>query len=387
MIRRTALVALLALALSASLRAAPDAKPAVVTIGDNERVVHVVGSVFTHSYYEPRLETLLLRLGGARGLTFRQIEVGGPVSVLDDDFAAKVLDLKPTLVVLQVGTEVIMRQYRRQTYDFITFPKALDPLVAKLRAAGCRVVLCSATPVGNGSAPDKLLPPNDGLKTWTDAARDVAARHGAIYADLFSAALAWPMIGNDPRSRYYYPPEGHEKSWNLLLSQVSFQPATPAATDIDAKALQGRASDGEIAGLKSDAGVLAFTLKARSSGGAHTLKVTGLPPGAYQITAYGKPALKASADELAAGLDIGPLLRTLGSAKELKDESAAGRAAFAALTAVRQYNLPPWITLPDFDRQKAAALAKAQDTLSTHDATAARLASPAPLPITITPAK
>ena len=387
MTTRIALPALLALVLISSLRAAPDVKPAVVTIGDNERVVHVVGSVFTHVYYEPRLETLLLRLGGARGLTFRQIEVGGPVSVLDDDLPAKVLDLKPTLVVLQVGAEVIMRQYRRQTYDFATFPKALDPLVAKLRAAGCRVVLCSATPVGNGSASDKLLSPNDGLKTWADAARDIAARHGAVYADLFTAALTWPMIGNDPRSRYFYPPEGHEKSWNLLLSQVSFQPATPAVTDIDAKTLQGRSNDGEVADLKSDAGALAFTLKARSSGVAHTLKVTGLPAGAYQLTANGKPALKASADELAAGLDIGPLLRTLGSAKEMKDESAAGRAAFAALNAIQQYKLPPWITLADFDQQKASALAKARDTLSAHDTASARLASPAPLPLTITPAK
>lgn len=387
MMTRILCAAVLALALSAPLAAAPEVKPAVVTLSDNERVVHVVGSVFTHTYYEPRLEALLLRIGGARGLTFRQIEVGGSVSATDDDLAAKVLDLKPTLVVLQVGTEVIMRQYRRQTYDFATFPKALDALVGKLRAAGCRVVLCSATPVGNGSAPDNLIPPNDGLKTWADAARDIAARHGAAYADLFTAALTWPMIGNDARSRFYYTSDGHEKSWALLISQVSFQSATAPLTEVDAKAAQGRSNDGEVADLKSDAGSLAFTLKARSSGVAHTLKVNGLPAGAYQVAADGKPALKTSADELAAGVDIGPRLRTVGDAKAIKDESAAGRAAFAAINAIQQYKLPAWVTVADFDQQKAAALAKAQGALAAHDASAARLASPAPLSITITPAK
>jgi lysophospholipase L1-like esterase len=384
---RMAVAAVAALLLRGLLAAAPEAAPAVVTLGDNERVVHIAGAVFTHAYYEPRLETLLLRLGAARGLTFRQVDAGGGLAALNEELETRVIALKPTLVIIQAGTDDLIRQYRRQTRDFAAFPKTIDTLLARLRAAGCRAVLCSPTPVGNGSAADKLLPPNDGLKGWVDAARDAAARHGVPYADLFSDALSWPMIGNDARARYFYDVEGHAKSWELLLRQVTFRPATPPATEIDVKALVGRSNDGEVAELKAEAGAVAFTLKARSSGGGHALKVIGLPAGGYQITADGKPALKASAGELGTGVDIGPFLHISGSAKELREESGAGRAAFAAVNAVEQYRLPQWVAVPDFDRQKAAALAQAQAALAAHDDAAARLAAPAPLMITLTPLK
>ena len=105
-----------AVALAAAGEEAPQQS---IQIADNERVVHVVGSQFTHSYYEPRLETALLERYACRGLLFRQVAQDGSMVALLRDLDARVMIHKPTLVIIQAGNDDLIASTAARP---LTFP-------------------------------------------------------------------------------------------------------------------------------------------------------------------------------------------------------------------------------------------------------------------------
>jgi len=198
-----------------------------VPIDDHERVVHLIGTPFNHVYYEPRMEALLLRGYADRGLIYRRVNAGRNLAELLKNLESKVFIHRPTLVIVQCGIDDLASQSRQVEFDFQQYPKAIESLVQALRERRIKVVLCSPTPLGSASTREKLIFPLDGIKTWVDAARETADRHGASFVDLFSDALTWPMIGNHPKTLYQYDPEGHRKSWELFRQQLQFTPVPP----------------------------------------------------------------------------------------------------------------------------------------------------------------
>lgn len=206
-----------------------------VTIAENERVVHLIGTPFTHAYYEPRLGAMLLHSYAERGLVYRPVNAGRNLADLLRNLEAKVFVHRPTLVIVQCGIDDLLSQSRQVEFDFQQYPKSIETLVDTLRKRNVKVILCSPTPL-----PTQL----EGLKSWEKAARETAARHGAAYADLFTEAVDWKMIGSHPKSLYQYDPDGHRKSWELFLRQVQFDPpaAEPATISPDLKALMGHVS-------------------------------------------------------------------------------------------------------------------------------------------------
>ncbi|MBM4081340.1 MAG: hypothetical protein FJ278_16680, partial [Planctomycetes bacterium] len=249
-LRMYALAALCAFGVT--LAAEEASKPAVVQIGADERVVHVVGTPFNHVYYEPRLEALLLQRYACRGLVFREVAAGISLADLLKDLEGRVMIHRPTLVIIQAGNDDLNSQYRRVTFDFAVYRPPVEEMVRKLRAANVKVILCSVIPRGADGPKGRLNPPNDGLKTWVDAARDIAAKHDAVFVDLFTEAVDWPMI-NTPKT--HYDPEHHRRSWELFARQVHFDPAPGSRVEVDAQGAPPKCQGATVSDLKTDGGL------------------------------------------------------------------------------------------------------------------------------------
>jgi hypothetical protein len=354
-----------------------------IAIGANERVVHLLGTPFTHDYYAPRLETLLLQRYAHRGLVYRRVAVSGPLQDLVENLDARVLAHRPTFVVLQAGNDDLFSQRRRPTFDFTAYPQSLKALVKRLRERKIRVVVCSVVPVANGSAPDRLLPPMDGLKTWVDAAREIASRHGAIFVDLFTEAIGWEMIGQERYFRRHYSPEGHERSWQLLSRQLRFTPEGSTAR-IDVRRRRARAEGAAVTELRVEKDGISFSLLNAASAGSVMLHVEGLPAGDYVLEVDGKRLGSKKAEELAAGIDLRDHLRSRVETPDLRAELARGHTATAEQEAIRAYRLPDWVKLAEFEAQQAAARRRAAEALDRHDAAVRERVRPRPMAVRLT---
>jgi hypothetical protein len=339
--------------------------PQVVTIGDNERVVHVVGMPFHHSYCAPRLETLLLERFAWRGLVVRRVELRGSMASLLAEFDTKVRIHRPTFVVLQAGNDDLYHQ-RAVTFDFGVYQAPTDEIVKKLRGDGAQVILCSVVPFDNDSTPGRLFGPVAGLQTWVEAARQIAARHRAVFVDQFTEAVGWPMIGNDSKSKFWYDPQGHEKSWKLFTKQVRFEPAgSEARINVGTGRTECRGATVSELNVRPDR--LTLALQNEAGAGAVLVKLAGLERGNYRIFVDEKPLAVKSAEELAAGLDVGAGLKTRAATREFQEELRRGHAAVVQAADIAGYRLPSWVRLADFNQQKQAALRQALDAVATHD--------------------
>jgi len=357
------------------------ADPQVVPIDDNERVVHVVGMPFNHSYCAPRLETLLLERFAWRGLVVRRVELRRSMASLLSELDARVLIHRPTLVVLQAGNNDLYGQ-RAVTFDFGAYQGPTEEIVKRLGGAGVKVILCSVTPFDNGSTPDRLLGPVAGLKTWVDAARQIAARHHAVFVDQFTEAVGWPMIGNDVKSKFFYDRHGHEKSWQLFAKQVRFE-AAGTETVVNVGTGRTECRDAAVAELKIQSDHVSLTLQNKAGGGEVLVKFEGLARGRYRVTANGKQLVAKSAIELAAGVDLSPQLETRAASEEFQEELDRGHIAVASLAEIQNYRLPSWVKLADFQAQQQSALRRALDAVATHDSTLRALTVPKPLAIRV----
>lgn len=357
------------------------AGPQVVHIGERERVVHVVGAPFNHSYCAPRLETLLLERYAWRGLVVRRVELHGSMASLLADLNSRVMIHRPTLVVLQAGNDDLYQQ-RAVTFDFGVYQTPTEEIVRRLRAAGVQVILCSVTPFDNGSTPDRLLGPMAGLKTWVEAARQIAARHHVLFVDQFSEAIGWSMIGNDSKSKFYYDPQGHEKSWNLFAKQVRFAPEG-AEVFLNVRTGQTRCRGAVIKELKLRPAGVTLSLQNQAGGGGVLVKLEGLPRGGYRLLVDEKPLSVQSMEELATGLNLRAELKTRVATREFQEELRRGHAAVAQWADIENYRLPAWVKLADFQQQKQAALRRALDAMEAHDNAIRVLAAPKTLGLRI----
>jgi lysophospholipase L1-like esterase len=359
---------------------AGDRTPQVVEIGDNERVVHIIGTPFDHAYCEPRLEMLLIGSYACRGLTFRAVPATRGLADLLKEFDARVLIHRPTLVIIQAGNDDLNLQYRRVAFDFSIYRPVIEDIVRRLRAAKVKVVLCSVIPRGSSGHRGVILPPNDGLQTWVAAAREIAARHQAAFVDLFTEALDWPMISNPPT---HYDREHQRRSWELLAEQLRFQPGSESCVEVDAKAGAPRCRGATLRDRAIAGGVLSFTFQNAAAVGPVLLKVTGLPRGAYVVTVDGMVLTTTRAEELVAGINLAGCLQSQVGTPDFNAECSKGRQLVATLAEIHSFKLPAWVKVADFREQKRAAVEAASNALKRHDETMRDLVTPRPLAIRI----
>lgn len=372
------------------------AAPQVVRIQDNERVLHIVGLPFTHPGCKPYLETLLVARYGHHGLAYRRISLGNLSAAVNAGYCRttaevaknlkdNVLIHKPTLVIIQPGNfELGVQSRRHPNYDYDSYPKVLEQLVQALRAQGIRIILCSTIPVGTSESLQKLSFPNDHLAGWVSSAREIARKHDAVFVDLFSQAVTWPMTSP---SQDYYSLETYEKSWVLFQSQVRFEPGGSRVTIQADTATVVEANGAAVESLQKDGAALSFTLKNSCGVGPLMLSIKALPAGDYSVRFGGKEALRKKADDLTQGVDIGSALVSAIGSKEYLAEMDAGYKASEKIVEIQRFQLPAWAKVADFEAQKTAGLRKTEDQLSTHDAKLREMTAPAPLAIVVQPAK
>ena len=370
------LVAICALVAPVALADAPG--PTTIALGDNERVLHLMGTPFTHSYAAPRLETMLRQYYGHRGLVYRRVT--GTMADFSSKLPARLSAYNPTLVVLQSSNNDLYVQWRRKVFNFSRFPRVLESVVKRLRAEKIRVIVCSPTPVGKESY--EAEPQYKRLKEWVDAGRAIAARHGAAFVDLYTKAVGWPMIGSRKRARHYYNVGHHRKSWELFLSQVRFEPPV-SHVRLDVKTGRCQADGAAASEVKINGGVVSLVLQNAAGAGKMLLHVTGLPPGDHRVAVDGKAAAPRSAKALAEGVDLGEHLKSQVGTAAYKQALAKGHSLAGSIDAIANYRPPGWAKVKDLAGQKQAAIGKVLAEAAEHEAAVQAMVRPKPVRIAI----
>lgn len=337
--------------LTSALVWAESKAPTTVQLGDNERVLHLVGKPFTHVYAYLYLETMLRRYYGHRGLVYRRTT--GTMA----DFSRRLDGLlsvhRPTLVILQGSNEDLYNQWRKKVFDFSRYPKVLESVVARLREKEIRVILCSAIPVGQETYDAE--PQYHRLQEWVEAARGIAGRHRALFVDLYTKAKGWHMIGGRPRAKHHYDTKHHRKSWDLFLSQVCFQ--SPASTTrLDAKTGKAVAQGATVPDVKADPQATSLVLQNDAGAGSAMLSVGNLSEGTYAVEVNGKIAATLDADALAAGLDLGKHLRSQAGTRAFRQALEQLHSKIDSLTTIATYRPPNWVKVKNLEEQKQAAI-------------------------------
>ena len=355
-----------------------------IQVSKNERVVHIVAQPFLHVYCKPCLEELLLARYGHTGLVYRRVPLTyrSTTVQIEKELDKRVLVYRPTLVIIQPGNYELSRQRRSCGYNFDHFPIALDKMVKRLREKNIKVILCSVVPIGASKCIDKLDVNNKGLKKWVDKAQDIAQRHGAIFVDLFTEAITWPMIARPPS---YYDRSTHEKSWKLFLKQVCFKPVGPTIK------VDFLGDNAEIDGLKltdlksvTESRKLSFSLESTTGSASLDLNVKGLPKGNYRLS-IGKWLTNTLSEELASGVKISTAFIPKERIAEMQKEMKTGHEASDAYVKILNYQLPKWLKDENFEKQKKEAIEKAFKKLDDHDKKMRKIVTPASIRIYITP--
>jgi len=365
--------------LASALTWAESKAPTTVQLDDNERVLHLVGKPFTHVYAYPYLETMLRQYYGHRGLVYRRTT--GTMA----DFSRRLDDLlsvhRPTLVILQGSNEDLYNQWRKKVFDFATFPKVLESVVARLREKDIRIILCSAIPVGQETYDAE--PQYHRLQEWVEAARGIASRRGALFVDLYTEAKGWHMIGGRPRAKHHYDTAHHHKSWELFLSQVRFEPPI-STTRIDAQTGKAMSQGAAVLDVKADPLTTSLVLQNEAGAGSAMLNVEGLPAGTYTLEVNGKPAATCQSKDLAAGLDLGEHLRSQAGTPAFRQALEQLHNKIDSLTTIATYRPPNWVKVRNLEEQKQAAMGDLlSGDIARLDAEVGRMARPEALRIHI----
>lgn len=352
---------------------------AVVRVAEGERMVHVVASPFTHEYYQPRLEAMLLHRYAPFGLKYRRVK--SSLAELAGNLDALVLVHRPSLVMIQTGNWDLVRL---RHYEFTEYPKHLEHVAARLAEKRIRMIICSPIPIGSDSRKGQLVFPVDELSRWAGAARQIAARHGAPFVDLFSDAIEWKVPGST-RAANYYSAEQHRDSFELLRRQLRFEPSATTVT-VDAKARTVNSDLARIRDVTWGVQGIALTIEPVLGEGSLVLRVQGLAPGnvSIEIDDRASPGVRSTSD-LESGIELGLKPKPPPDLRALQAEIDRGQDLAAALTQIHDYGLPEWLTLADFAAQKSAALNEVVGKLEMQDARFAEQLRPSSLRIKISP--
>jgi lysophospholipase L1-like esterase len=313
---------------------------------DGDRVVFYGDSITAQREYTTRVEEFVLTRYPAMKVTFYHAGVGGDrvtgggAGKIDERLTRDVIRFKPTVVTIMLG----MNDGGYQPFDqatFDTYAGGYRHIVERLQSElpGVRLTLIQPSAFDDVTrTPSVPGGYNAVLSRYGEFVAALGRERNALVVDFNTVlvdALTRVSQVNNLLARQILPdrvhpaPAGHWLMAETLL-RAWHAPETVSAIELDASGPRVvRAAGTTITGLTSASGGLTWTahdaalplpqafedgiMELVAAGGGnvpgldrHTIAVKGLAPGRYRLVIDdGQPGLSYTADELAAGVDLG----------------------------------------------------------------------------------
>ncbi len=401
-------------------------------IHDGDRVVFLGDSITEQRLYTTYIEAYALTRHPEWRLSFRNVGWGGDTAWLRQrahpdekqlfaaDEAAQqkmvvdavgrglerdVLPLKPTAVTIDFG----MNDHAYQTFRediFRAYVRSQAELVKVLKANGARVALLTPQPIEDKRPDPDQDVRNQSLRKFSDGLKDVAAKAGVTFGDQFDpymAILLRERTGNPPGligggDAVHPGPIGHtlmawailkELGASALVSRAEINSATKAVVAADAcKVRNLKVADGGISFDRLDEALpmpidpaaepvlkLAPILDDLNR---YELRVTGLAPGAYELTIDGESAGKTTAEQLGSGWNLattaGPI--TKQGQELLKLVVQKNNLFYNRWRSVQLYSFPAWAQSPETESKRSAELARLDAKIAESEAEIEKVRQP-----------
>src|SRR6266403_1090493 len=326
-------------------------------IKDGDRVVFLGDSITEQRLYTTYIEAYALTRHPDWKLTFRNVGWGGDTSWLrqrahpDEKqlFAADesaqptmvedsvgrglrrdVLPLKPTVVTVKFGMNDHSYQPFREDI-FRAYVRSQEEIAKVLKGQGTQVAFLTPQPIEDKRTdPDKDAR-NQSLRKFSDGLKEVCSKEGATFVDQFDPYMAIMLrerSGNPSAligggDAVHPGPIGHTVMAWAILKGLGATP-TVSRADVDYAAKRSSSSQCEISNLKVAVGTVSFDrldealpmpIDPRAEASLklapvledldrYELRISGLPEANYELTIDGESATKASAADLAKGLNM-----------------------------------------------------------------------------------
>ncbi len=340
-----------------ALATALGSRAADFAIHDGDRVVFLGDSITEQRLYTTFVEAYTLTRHPSWNLSFRNVGWGGDTSWLrqrahpDEGrlFAAQgaaldkmvedsvarglgrdVLPLKPTFVTVKFG----MNDHSYKAFDtniFRAYVRSQTEIAKDLSGAGARVAFLTPQPIEDRRPdPDKDVK-NQSLRQFSDGLKGVAEKGHAMFVDQFAPYMDVMLAerAKDPKAfigggdAVHPGPAGQTiMAWAVLKGLGATAAVSKADIDVASKTAKGESckvenlvvKDGTIAFDRTDE-ALPMPIDARAVASLkiapiledlsqYGLRVSGLAAGNYQISIDGEAAAKATAAELASGVNL-----------------------------------------------------------------------------------
>jgi len=392
-------------------------------IKDGDRVVFLGDSITEQRLYTTYIEAYVLTRYPHWQLRFRNVGWGGDTSWLrqrahpdekqlfaaDESAQQKmvedsvgrglnrdVLPLKPTVVTVKFGMNDHSYQPFREDISR-AYVRSQGEIAKILKEHGARVAFLTPQPIEDKRAdPDKDAR-NESLRKFSDGLKEVCSRQGATFVDQFDpymaimlrerAANPTALIGGG--DAVHPGPTGHTiMAWAILKALG----ATPmvARAEVDYAAKKSSTSQCEISNLKVADGTVSFDrldealpmpIDPRAEASLklapvledldrYELRISGLPEATYELSIDGEAASKASAAELAKGLNLavqaGPITKQAQQVLDLVVKK--NNQYFARWRNVQLYDAPGWAQSPEMEKLRSAELARLDQQISDTEA-------------------
>jgi hypothetical protein len=392
-------------------------------IKDGDRVAFLGDSITEQRLYTTYIEAYALTRHPNWKLSFRNVGWGGDTSWLrqrahpdekalfaaDESAQQKmveesvgrglsrdVLPLKPTVVTVKFGMNDHSYQPFREDI-FHAYVRSQDEIAKVLKANGARVAFLTPQPIEDKRPdPDKDAR-NESLRKFSDGLKEVCVKEGALFVDQFDPYMAImlrerasnPSVVIGGGDAVHPGPIGHTvMAWAVLkglgatplVTRVGVDYATKKASTTQCRVQSLKVADGTLSFDRLDE-ALPMPIDPRAEAAVklapvldeldlYELRVAGLPSGSYELTIDGEASAKASADDLAKGVNLatqaGPITKQAQQVLELVFKK--NNQFFTRWRNVQLFEFPRWAQSPEAEKQRTAELARLDQEVAETEA-------------------
>ena len=392
-------------------------------IKDGDRVVFLGDSITEQRLYTTYIEAYALTRHPTWKLSFRNVGWGGDTSWLrqrahpDEKalFAADettqqkmvedsvgrgldrdVLQLRPTVVTVKFGMNDHSYQPFREDI-FHAYVRSQAEIAKVLKSKGARVAFLTPQPIEDKRPdPDKDAR-NQSLRKFSDGLKEVCSHESATFVDQFDAYMAIMLRerANNPSAligggdAVHPGPTGHTLMAWAILKGLDATPLVSRA-EVDCASKKATANHCRVENLKVADSTVSFDrldealpmpIDPRAEAATklaplledldlYELRITGLPPGSYELNIDGEPAAKAGPDEFAKGLNLasqaGPITKQAQEVLDLVFKK--NNQFFDRWRSVQLFEFPRWARSPEVEKQRSAELARLDQQIAETEA-------------------
>ena len=300
---------------------------------DGDFVVMIGDSITEQHLYSNYVEMWTVTRFPNWKLTFRNVGIGGDRSVGGNSrFARDVLFYKPTAMTVDFGmNDGGYKAFEEGTYK--PYMDGLQGMANQAKVANIRVAWCTPQPLDNGDqGPTALVSYNQTLEKFSEGVKQVADMNQGLFVDQFhpylkaldGARAKGPkydrITGGDP---VHPGPPGQALMAASILKGLSF-PSLVSSVEIDAAGAKVvSANNCTVESLTAKVDGISFSRLDRAlpyfprdAAGIlphapileelndYRLQVKGLAAGKYEVKVGGKKVADATAEQLAAGMNL-----------------------------------------------------------------------------------